>query len=193
MCGGIPLHEWSLKIEYDYDHNGKNGNTNKGLFQGYYEYRFYNPWALRLEEEISFNEPQGLKFRSDAFVALGYYLIETCDSSFELLAGVGHEDSFFSQKGRKKEKFDEHDFEFDLGWELEWTFANKWKFEQEFEYAPAFRNFNDYRVYFDNELTIPISECWGIGLEFEYTFLSQVPHGKRHADTTLSLKLTYDF
>lgn len=186
MCGCIPLHEWSVKAEYDYERGGKSGKTNKGRFMGDYEYRFYSPWALRLEEEISFNDPQGLQFRSDAFIALGYYLIETCDISFELLFGLGHEDSFY------RHKKNDHRFELDLGWELEWTFPNGWELEHEFEYAPAFAR-NDYRIFQDTELTIPISECWGIGLEYEYTYLSQVPVGKKHWDSTVSLKLTYDF
>lgn len=194
MDGCIPVHQWSFRGEYDYDRKVRkdnvNDSTNKGRFVGNYEYRFWSPWALRLEEELSFNVPQGLRIRSDAFVSLGYYAIETCDITLELLAGFGHEDSYFSGNSSK---IDEHDFELDLGWELKWTFVNGWKLWQEFEYAPAVDHFNDYRVYMDNELTIPVYKCWGIGLEYEFTYLSQVPPGKKNLDSTISVKLTYDF
>ncbi|SCA62497.1 hypothetical protein SCG7086_AA_00730 [Chlamydiales bacterium SCGC AG-110-P3] len=188
LWNGRPWTRWETEAKYDYEEEEGEDTVSKGRAKLEYERRVARRIALRAEEEVSFNQRKGLRYRLATTGGLGYYLFDDDCFTLELLVGLAQVEAHYSDRSNN-----ERSLNVPMGWEVKWVFCGDASISYEFQFSPDVEEFDRYRLYNDIELSIPISGCWSYNIEYEYIYLSRPATGKDHYDGVLKMKLCLKF
>jgi putative salt-induced outer membrane protein len=171
--------------------NGVNSTTANLLRGGgRYEYNLspqtYGFGSLDLERDPI----QALKLRSALGAGLGYHVINTADTLFDVFGGIGY----------KIERFDlpapadsNNATELILGEESNHKLSDTSSFKQRLTLYPNLKDSGEYRAVFDAGFTTAIAGGWNLNVGLSDRYNSQAPAGAKKNDLLFTTGVSAKF
>lgn len=178
-----------LSVKYAYAKDDGVNSDNSVLGGVDYEKYFSSVHSLYARVEAEHDRIKGLDFRTTAAAGYGYYFLKTEHHTLRGRTGLMYrydlltDDSTESRVG------------VDFGLSHMYQFANSWKMLNEVVYTPSFKGLEDYQIYHESSLYIPVaaSDIWKFELGVSNDYNSTPPADKKYLDTTYFMRLVLNW
>ena len=189
---------------------GKNDNTSPGQtiahqIQGGVrgEINFSQRWFVFATTDFNSNQLQHLSLQNVIAGGIGYHFIKTKSTIFDLFAGAGYNQEYFSSYSLTNSTpppliilfpaVTQRNAELLVGEEFDKKVSNRTSFSEVFTLYPNISGPSGYRATFNSTLSTKLNDWLGWQITFADNYLSNPPFGIKGNDLLLStgLRLTF--
>lgn len=149
---------------------------------------FFTPkWGWYVRQELERDTFEGIDFRSTSGAGLNYRFIQEERLQLEGHAGASYRYESYTDAGVEDDSFPG----LDMGFDLNWQFADWGKLVSSVNYIPSVNDFGDYLIEHESGIDIPLgtADYWTVRLGLSNDYNSRVGEGREKLDTEYFIRL----
>lgn len=165
-------------------------NSDNSLIGGVdFERYFAKYHSIYARTELEHDRIKGLDLRATVAAGYGYYFLKEKRHTLRSRAGLMIRYDAWSDDPSGAT------VGMDFGLSHMYQFANTWKMQNEVVYAPSVEELDDYHLYHESSLLIPVagSEIWKLQIGVSNDYCSPPAESKEYLDTTYFMRLVLNW
>ena len=178
-----------LYLRYAYAKDDGVNSDNSVIGGVDFERYFAKRHSLYARTELEHDRIKGLDFRATAAAGYGYYFLKEKHHTLRSRAGL------MVRYDSWREDPSDSTVGLDFGLSHMYQFANTWKLQNEVVYTPSVEALDDYHLYHESSLLIPVagSEIWKFQFGVSNDYSSPPAENKEYLDTTYFMRLVLNW